>query len=459
MLNNLNPMKKQSNKVDDFFREALQNHAVVPSEAAKAAFLKEAATFEKSGKQNKHWYLWLSAVILLVSISAGLYTFRPVQTVKTTSSPIVHSIPVIKTKTPDKTQSSETKSTSKSETVTNILQKINNNHRQVREKKSVSQPDAAPVTRNEFPLKNPTSSTLEKPISQDPPSGLQEKQPVPEPVSYVNAQSLATKETTPDSLKNTITAKTDLLSKETNFSGSPKPGSDANPKKWNLDLGAYYWPEWMFNTLEGEKYVNNFGIEGIFHFGRYSLRTGAGLSITKGTHELSINYNDYLGNFNELDSVSFVWDASHTHLIPTYYFTTTSVWDSLMKTQYAKIIKRYTYLQIPLILGYDFWKNDHFSIGLRVGPILSVLLRTEQVSDNYDPGKDRIIQINLITPERIQTYWQFIGGINAAFSLSRNIGVEVEPDLRYYFNSVYEKPVNNRKPWSAGIRIAFLFKK
>ena len=37
-------MKKQQDKVDEFFKEALQDHTVVPSEAAKAAFLKEAAT-------------------------------------------------------------------------------------------------------------------------------------------------------------------------------------------------------------------------------------------------------------------------------------------------------------------------------------------------------------------------------------------------------------------------------
>jgi hypothetical protein len=235
-----------------------------------------------------------------------------------------------------------------------------------------------------------------------------------------------------------------------------KQSASENSKNLNVDLGVYYFPELMFNTLQGEKYSNNFGIEGTFHFGNFSIRTGAGLSITKGTNELSISYNKYLGKFNKLDSASFTWDPIHSKQIPTFYYTQKNVWDSLTKTRTANIIKSYTYLQVPLILGYEFWKNDHVSLGLRFGPIFSVLLKTEQLSDNYNPGQDRIVQINLISPDRIQTYWQFIGGIDASVGLSRRFYLELEPEFRYYYNSVYEKLAN--KPYSLGLRIAFLIR-
>jgi hypothetical protein len=249
-----------------------------------------------------------------------------------------------------------------------------------------------------------------------------------------------------------------VLANNTNSGPQETKKKTQKSKNLNFDAGVYYSPEWMFNTLEGEKYVNNFGLEGIFHMGNYSIRTGLGLSITKGTNEILIKTNDYLGDFNKLDSLNFKWDATHTHLIPTYYFTKKSVWDSIVKTQYSKIIKRYTYLQIPIILGYDFWKNDFVTLGARTGPILSVLLKTEQLSENYDPGKDRVVQENLISPERIQTYWQFMAGIEAGFSLNKRVSIEVEPEIRYYFNSVYEQPQDNKKPWSLGFRAAFIIK-
>jgi hypothetical protein len=210
----------------------------------------------------------------------------------------------------------------------------------------------------------------------------------------------------------------------------------------------------MFQTLEGSKPVTNFGLEGTFRIGRYSIRTGAGLSITKGTNQLAIEYNDYLGSYLKLDSMTFSWNQQHTDLIPTYYLTNKDVWDSLMKLENAKIIKRYTYLQIPLILGYDIISKGNFSLGFRVGPVLSILLSSKTLSDDFDPGKKQIISINMITPEQISLNWQLMGGINATYRFARRFGIEVEPFAKYYLNSVYEDSNNATKPWSIGIRAA-----
>ena len=87
---------------------------------------------------------------------------------------------------------------------------------------------------------------------------------------------------------------------------------------------------------------------------------------------------------------------------------------------------------------------------------MSLLLKTENLSAAYESGKDRIISINNISPDRIQLNWQGIGGINAAFRLSRRYSIELEPDVKYYFNSVYESSSITKKPWSVGIRTAFL---
>jgi hypothetical protein len=46
--------------------------------------------------------------------------------------------------------------------------------------------------------------------------------------------------------------------------------------------------------------------------------------------------------------------------------------------------------------------------------------------------------------------------LSAAFRLTKQLSVEIEPNARYYFNSVYEKPANNTKPWSVGVRAAFI---
>jgi hypothetical protein len=87
---------------------------------------------------------------------------------------------------------------------------------------------------------------------------------------------------------------------------------------------------------------------------------------------------------------------------------------------------------------------------------MSVLLKTENISSGYESGQDRIITINTVTPGRVAMSWQETGGINASFRLSRRFSVDLEPDVKYYFNSIYESSPAIKKPWSTSLRTAFL---
>jgi hypothetical protein len=457
-------MKSQPDKIDDFFREALRDHSVIPSEEAKEAFLKEAATLEERNIVSRKWYIYLSAAILLLSAGAGFYfAFSgdpgSKASVPVSTSSVSNTAEIKTSKSTSETIQAEIKTTSKTQKSTpEPLSSLNNPT--PKSKSGITKKEAAvaiaPVTRNEELISEPIASAAEKPVTKEPEPEKKFTEPIQNvvlpPVSLPATEEKVNKE----SQKESKLPVKDTMASTVTPPVAPKSSSGSPAKNWNVALGVYYAPEWMFNTLEGEKYVNNFGIEGTFHFGRYSIRTGAGLSITKGTNEVSVGYNDYLGSYQKLDSIDFNWDNTHYKYVPTEYFSNEDVWDSLMKVADAKIVKRYTYLQIPLILGYDFWQNERFSIGVRGGPIFSVLLKSEQLSENYDPGKNKVVLVNQITPERIHTNWQILGGINSTFRFSQRLGIELEPEIRYYFNSVYEKNDNNKKPWSVGIRAAFI---
>jgi hypothetical protein len=458
-------MKKQQNKIDEYFREALQDHTVVPSEAAKAAFLKEAATLEGSWKSKKYLYFYLAALLLIVSAGAGLLlihqdVLKPISSFPKSSSTSSDTFHEKKADTYISTKQSESASTviNELETTKNSGIKINITSLEMNQNKIQSNnftPNKT-VKRNEFAEPVAIPAYVEKSSSTKPDGETPTIPTVAELKSAVSIQSEVPASTENDLPVITPSGTPDTMTTGKTTTSTPITGAAQAPRNWNVTLGGYYAPEWLFNTLEGEKYVNNFGIEGTFHIGRYSIRTGAGLSVTKGTNELSINYNDYLGHYNKLDSIQFTWNTTHSNWVPTYFFSNENVWDSLMKMANSRVVKRYIYLQIPLILGYDFWQNEHFSLGLRAGPILSVLLKTEVLSDNYDPGMNKIILINRIAPERIQTNWQILGGFNATYRISRRIGIELEPEIRYYFNSIYEKSAINKKPWSVGIHAAFI---
>ena len=489
-------MSKQSHPVDDLFRSGLADHKVMPSDDSRSALMHEAAG-ETAKRASLKWWVIGGALVL---VSAGVFMLLQ----------IFEGVPGNKHKIiPDETQApASAKALSKIETPASAKTSTQIN----------APMSGTTATRTQAIASVPAKSGRAGgqrlqgiPGNSNPPSavtgndnntrsGVLKAGTPPNTASILNAgtpppSAVTGSETNPQSqgIKNETLPPMAVIQQDTNLQhgmeqkktattdsavsnkpvilpaqvhGYPSiqaeaknlPGEKRNrpSKQWNISAGLYYTPEWMFNTLNGDKYVNNFGAEGTFHFGRYSIRTGFGLSITTGSNEMLVQTNPYLGSYKALDSIAFNWDLKHYNLVPTYYTSGKDVYDTVVNYNYSYYKKRYTYLQVPLVLGYDFLQKNWFTLGARAGAVMSLLLKTETLSASYDPGKDRIITINNVSPDRIQLNWQALVGINASFRLSRLFSIEAEPDLRYYFNSVYESSELTKKPWSVGFRAAFL---
>lgn len=222
-------------------------------------------------------------------------------------------------------------------------------------------------------------------------------------------------------------------------------------------LGVSYTPEWMFNTVEEDKkLIHNAALEFQYCWNDFIIRTGIGISKATGTSEFSVDYREYLGHYTKLDSTSYVWNSTQEKVEAVYHLSDFKVFDTARMYAKQAIEKEYTYLQIPLIFGYDFYKRSRIFLGVRTGPILSVLLKTTEKGD-IDPGDNKIISINNLSPDRVNTNWQFTGGLVFGYHLTKSFRLEAEPRLKYYFNSVYEKNATIRKPWSFEARMALVY--
>jgi hypothetical protein len=461
-------MKKYNHPIDDFFREALQDHQMAPSDAARKAFLKDAMQPARPGKRGRNGIIVLSILLALVGSGLMIWAISSNKTqpnnagITAMSSDNVHAASQLpEQKTQQQTSSKQhltIEQPGKQPIQISKQSKPAVIHNASRVRRYESQDKNYQTTKSPAIAAN-TYTPLAEAVHGGSTSPVDVAQPVAYPGDAGNLQSAAVP------VHEIPAADTTPVIKKPDSTGSPVSNiavkvSDPNVKKsnWIPEIGVSYTPEWMFNTLEGTKFVNNFGIEGTFHFDRFSVRTGAGLSIAQGTNELVVEYNDFLGTYNKLDSMDFTWNEPIKDYTPTMYISHKEVWDSLMKLEYARVVKRYTYIQVPMIMGYDFWQTGRISIGVRVGPVMSILLATKQLSAAYDPGTKRVISINDIAPQQVNLNWQVMGGINAAFRLTDALKFEIEPCARYYFNSVYEMPANNTKPWSVGVRAAFVIK-
>lgn len=234
-----------------------------------------------------------------------------------------------------------------------------------------------------------------------------------------------------------------------------------NYSGYHFLFDLYYCPEIIFNVIDSKHFTNSFGAELQYRFfnNRYLLRTGLGLSISQGYYEYIIDYQQHLGVYNDLDSITYSLASDNFHLLPSYYFSEEDIFDTAITNHAVKYFKKFTYLQIPLIMGYDFVQRSNLSFGIRIGPLLSLLLNDQNIETNYEAGKNKIIQINKITPDRIHVNWQIVAGINSTIYPGDHLFFEIEPRFTYYFNSVYQKSNNTNPPFSIGLRIAAGIKK
>lgn len=456
-------MEKHPHPFDDLIKEALKGHQLAPPGEAKAAFLREASAIFSDRKGWFKWY-YIPVMVFLISGTIAFFYLRnesvPAGPAGITAEPIkpgpgqeskMNSGPEqllnkenIKVAT-EKSAFGESKINSDIKTTTFITDLPINN---VADKTITQMPSGVNSGHNDA-----INVTSEETISQTKNAAL------------LKVSSVRTLDSLfAPAIRNEEAGSQPEIALADSSAAMPSPLNPEAQKPMRsrpavyFTAGPYYQPEWMFNTVEGGKFVNNFGFEGIFYRGPVSIRTGVGISISKGITENAVEYNNYLGAYNKLDSVTFVFNESSHDFLPKFYLSEEKVWDSISKLDSTRVVKRYTYLQVPFVLGFDFWQKGRFTVGVRVGNIMSILLNTQQLSGAYNPGENRVIGIDRITPDRVSINWQAIGGLNASARLTRSIFFEVEPQAKYYYQSIYEKSGITRKPWSVGVRTAVIYK-
>jgi hypothetical protein len=464
-------MEKRHHRIDDLFRQGLTNLEVSPTEKGRSAFLLKAGR-EVKKRSARGWIFPTLGLIIGAGILVGAYLLIPAGKEKNASSPAAKQQAMMDRPNPaiknipaasvDKKESKATGlvSSEKRDKTLNVLnqrQSASNLSQSARTKKpdGTQKPVFSNIQTSQPPSMSGTGEIPGKPAVTTQPESFTEDHPSDKPANIL--ASTPEKQKDPEQIpEQRVDERKDSVFVPAIPSKKKVTKDDLTNRPWDIRAGIYYTPEWIHNTLDKNKYVNNFGIEGIFRFGNYSVRTGLGLSITRGFNEIVIDTKPYLGGYSQLDHITYAWDEKHYHLVPTVYTNWKEVFDTVLHTKYYSREKEHTYLQIPLILGYDFYNNKWISLGARGGAVMSVLLKTRDLTSAYDAGKDMVVTVNNVTPDRIHLNWQGMGGINASFRLSRLFIFELEPNVRYYFDSVYEKSGSSDKPWSVGFRAAIL---
>lgn len=459
---------KEKNDIDKLLKGSLDTFRPTPGSSGKEKFLEEAAGILPGNRRPGSWWKPASIAIIIVALTGSLTwyfsstsntgiemndlpspeidktvasknditTYNSTEIRKSSVSTVT---PALKNELPPSFSLKE--NDLKSEKSTGIKENLNSTFTAVgttiasepvtpgviRQTAGESEPVTVLATANE-PLKNAPSN-----VSVD-----------PDTVSQIQEPSIITPP---------AEQKTDIS--QADSSASPTPVDQSGPGGGLAMYSMFYLPRFLFNTDQPGKMINSFGAEFQFRpfHPKYVIRAGAGISFSPGQYDYGIDYNEYLGSYLHLDSVTFNLAPDNFHLESTYYQSERSVYDSSLQTQYMTTDKRFAYLYVPVMLGYDLVRKDHFTFGFRAGPAVSVLLNRKASTPEYDPGLNQVVQVNMLSPLRTTVVWEISGGLNFTFISNDNYFIELEPAFSWYLRQLNGESGKKDYPYSVGIRV------
>ncbi len=238
--------------------------------------------------------------------------------------------------------------------------------------------------------------------------------------------------------------------------GKLTDGESRYNRRASWQLGVFFTPEVIFYPDDSIPNQRNYNVDVSAKWIKndFFIESGLGLSFSSDDGRYAIDYEKFLGSYDDVYNVTFDTTESGD-LVPIYHTNVVDVYDSISKFRLEKTKNTYTYLQVPLYVGFQKQVN-RFNWFVKGGPVFSVLVGKNVPEP--DMGTDRIIGLDQQMPSRVNTHWQFAFSAGLNYQLSNSVSIGIEPTFRYYLNSQYErKYISTRHPYSVGLRAGLLF--
>jgi len=241
-----------------------------------------------------------------------------------------------------------------------------------------------------------------------------------------------------------------------NFAAPVPEIRDDYGKESNWSFGLFFTPELVYypSATEFNSRSYSLDVNAIYGFSGYLIQSGLGVGFSSDNGNYKIDYNKYLGAYQNVYDVTF--DTTGGQVIPIYHTETVKVYDTIDHISISPTKRKFTYLNIPVLFGYGN-EGRRFGWYVKAGPSLSVLIHENIPDINLTDSQNKILYVENELPGRLKTNWQFvfIGGVS--YKLGNSLSFTLEPVCRYYINSAYEQNnVTLKSPYSIGIRAGFV---
>ncbi len=243
------------------------------------------------------------------------------------------------------------------------------------------------------------------------------------------------------------------------FSKSASPMLREN--KPYFSIAAYFAPELtqysrFTSTSSEQSYIGGLALS-YNSSSRFLIEGGIELSYSYdiGDYVVDMQTYDSIGYYNSVGG--FIQDPNNPDSV-IFDMQMVSVHDSVQHNLQQQTQNQYTYLQFPILFGYQAMESGIFSAYIKAGPSFSFLLNRQEPNLNYINPDATVNQINNNTPTRMNTSIQVLITVSLKLQLNEKLGILVEPTYRYYLKSVYDNSnASLKNPYGIGVRGGLYF--
>ncbi len=228
-----------------------------------------------------------------------------------------------------------------------------------------------------------------------------------------------------------------------------------------LSLGIYASTDRIYNTadaLTGANDAYGLGIAVRYAISdRHFLESGLGTYQSEDGWDYNVDYrsNQLMGYYTDVDTVTYdivVGSQGQDSVVINYFTSQQAVYDSVDLSASEMTTKKYTYLTVPLMIGYqNNIKNFLYSVS--TGLTMSVVLHEKTEMADFDEDNVNVLQVDHEVYNRIKMNWHYTLNLGAGYRFNDHWSLVVEPRLRVYLKDLYETSpaVETKRPYSIGL--------
>ncbi|NVN94232.1 MAG: hypothetical protein HXX18_02990 [Bacteroidetes bacterium] len=234
-------------------------------------------------------------------------------------------------------------------------------------------------------------------------------------------------------------------------------------KKSLYSVGIDYTFSKIYNaekfSYSDNKTLGQYGISLKYNYSSWIMQTGFNYSrfsdnFTYNSDQKQILYE----SFNYVDSVIY---NSQGNIIQ-YITHPVSLKDSILFQQLIKTTKKYSLLNIPLTVAYQYGFGKIF-VSLKAGILCSFIISEKETMVLPDNAYTSVLKIYTEHSNINKTNWAGLLSIEFDYHLNKYWGISVEPTMQYYFKPLYKEMdintnLNNLSPYLIGLKTGLFYK-